>query len=310
MVASNAAQAQTFGVGVNSDPNLGVVASASSGDTTFTINAGTDQVSKSGNGARISSGSARGKVTVSCASGACTGKKVQVRVGVSGSPTGRARALTGFNVASGTLAVSSVSGTNPLTFVINSFPAGGGYFWLGATYPIAGDDSGKATGAAGSGFAISAVLSGKSFGAGTGSTADATVYRKLSIVNDTPLSFGRIVRPTSGSSTATFSATNPQRVITGSGVWLNTPSPTRAKYTITGEGGAAVSLSIPPSFTMTGPSTLTVTTDTTAQGAPVLSSITGNAGTYSFYVGGAMTLTSSTPSGAYSGSYVVTVSYN
>jgi hypothetical protein len=79
---------------------------------------------------------------------------------------------------------------------------------------------------------------------------------------------------------------------------------------VTGEGGQAISISVPPTFVMNGPASLTVTTNKTAGESQILSSALGSGGSYGFYVGGTLPTSSATPVGAYSGSFAVTVQYN
>ena len=66
--ASGSAVAQTYGVGVSgSTPNLGEVASGASGLTYFDVSPSTGAITKSsGLGARVSTGTSRATVTISC----------------------------------------------------------------------------------------------------------------------------------------------------------------------------------------------------------------------------------------------------
>jgi hypothetical protein len=95
-------------------------------------------------------------------------------------------------------------------------------------------------------------------------------------------------------------------------VWLTTPASTRASYTVTGEGGKAISVSVPTTFIMQNLAgdTITVTTNNNVAVSPTLSSIAGQTGTYSFFVGGGFPVNSTTASGAYTGTFTVTASYN
>jgi hypothetical protein len=102
------------------------------------------------------------------------------------------------------------------------------------------------------------------------------------------------------------------RTVTGTGaIGLSSPTPTRATYTVSGEGGQVFSITVPTSFQMTGPGTpLTVSLTPTASGSQTLSSALGSAGTFPFGVGGSFPISSTTTTGAYSGSYSITVQYN
>ncbi len=138
----------------------------------------------------------------------------------------------------------------------------------------------------------------------------ARIIRSIAVAKTSDLVFGRIVKPALGSGTVTIDPATGARTVTG-GQGLDTPSPSRAAFNVTGEGGQAFSIAVTPSFQMTGPqAALTVTTATSAAGSPVLSQSLGMQGAYAFGVGGAFTLGATTPSGDYSGSLSVTVSYN
>jgi hypothetical protein len=133
----------------------------------------------------------------------------------------------------------------------------------------------------------------------------------MSMTKNSDLSFGRIVRPLSGSGSVSLAATNNGRTSTNV-VWMTTPASTRANYTVTGEGGKAISISVPATFVMQNPlgNTITVTTNSNIVASPTLSSIAGQTGTYSFYVAGGFPVNSTTASGAYTGTFTVTASYN
>jgi hypothetical protein len=55
---------------------------------------------------------------------------------------------------------------------------------------------------------------------------------------------------------------------------------------------------------------LPVVLTSTADSTQVLSSAAGSVGTYSFGIGGALPVSSTTKTGSYSGSFAVTVDYN
>jgi hypothetical protein len=97
--------------------------------------------------------------------------------------------------------------------------------------------------------------------------------------------------------------------VTG-GTGVDTPLPTRAAFNVTGEGGQAFSIAVPPTFQMTGPETLTVTTTSSAGASAVLSSTLGSMGSFALGVGGSLPITSTMLTGDYSGMFTVTVAYN
>jgi hypothetical protein len=306
------AQAQTYTVSITSTAALGNVVSGASGDTEFDINPSTGAVTKtSGNGARLATGTTRAAVSVSCGNqNACNTTAVNIRVGTTGSPTNRARALNDLAIAMGTATLNSgPTGTNPISFQINAVgKSSNKTFYLGGDFPIAGDDSGLSTGAAASGFYVY-VAGAPTTPTATISDTDtftATAYKSLSLTKGSDLVFGRMVKPTSGSGTISVNQTTGARTV-GAGVAISTPTPTRATYTVTGETGKVVAFTIPTSMTMTGsPSgSLAVTLVDTAPATTTLTT-----GSYSFGVGGSFTLSSATPSGGYSGTFNITVNYN
>jgi hypothetical protein len=313
----SAATAQTYTVAITpSTPNLGSVASATSGDTVFTIAPGTGAVTRaSGTGVRVSTATTRATVTVTCSAvNSCDTTNVAVRVGTVGTPTNRARALTNFTVAPGTATISTAAtGTNPINLQLGPIPRSASRtFYVGANFPIAADNSGLATGNATSGFYVYAIKTGSTPTAGsTAGLAVATVYRPISIALTSNLVFGTVVRPKTGSGTVAVSALTGARTFTNA-AGLNTPAATRAAYNVTGEGGQVYSVAVPPTFVMnrTGGGSLTVTTSTNATASETLGAALGSAGTDSFGVGGSLPVTSTTPLGTYTGTFSVTVQYN
>lgn len=303
-----AASAQTYTVTISTtDPlNLGRVASGTS-TTNFVINPSTGAVTPGGGGgARIDIASARARVSISCSgtNNQCNNNQVAVRIGSAAGTTGRAGVLSAFTVAMDT-AVQTVapSGSNPINFTIQAIPRNNSRtFWVGATFPI---NATGTTGSATSGYYVYANRSGQTPTAGDTDTGRADVFGPLSISKTSDLSFGTIVKPTSGSGLIALNASTGARSV-GIGIGLASPSPFRAAYNVTGEAGKTFSVSA-ASFNMTAPTggSLTVNPTHTA-GA----SMTLTGGAASFFVGGSFTLSSSTPGGAYSGVFPVTVNYN
>jgi hypothetical protein len=103
---------------------------------------------------------------------------------------------------------------------------------------------------------------------------------------------------------------NGTRTTTNGVTWLATPFPIRASFLVTGEGGKQLSVNVDPTFTMSngGAGSVVVTTLRSGLATPTLSA--GTSGTYSFFVGGQIPLSDTTPSGSYSGTFNVTVAYN
>jgi hypothetical protein len=310
VLSAGSAAAQTFTTGA-SGPALGNVAAGSSGDTVFEIDASTGLVTVgSGFGQRVSIGAAYGVATISCGNtNSCNGAYANVKIGSLNTSTGRAGFLSNFTVAPGSGTPTNISGTDPVSFRIGPFTKNSSLtVQFGADFPI---KSSGTTGAAQSRFYVSAVASPSTpSSTGTARNATATVYRAISLAKNANLSFGRIVRPNSGDGWVELAPTGAR---TNSGaVWLLTPSPTRAQYTVSGEGGRVLDVDIPATFQMTSPGggSVTVTTNNNLAATPTLGSSLGNAGTLSFFVGGRLDLDSDTPGGAYTGTFVVTTSYN
>jgi hypothetical protein len=318
LFSAGATQAATYTVNVGNPLDLGTVAAAPVGDTVFRINPATGAVTVAiGTGRRVSTGAVRALVTITCRpsradDAKCQKDDVPIRVGVIGALTGRARALTNFTVAMNTaVLVGSPSGTNPLNFTIG--PIGNNQsktFFVGADFGVGGDDSGLASGGGENAFYVYALdPNGLSMGGDT-DRGRVQVVRALSVGKTVDLNFGRIQIPTTGSSVITLNASTGARTVSGTGFGFPTPAPTRAAFTINGEGGQVVSVTIPSSFSLTGPGTLPVNVTHTALPTPRLSGGLGAAGTYSFNVGGAFTITPTTPTGAYSGLLTISVDYN
>lgn len=145
-------------------------------------------------------------------------------------------------------------------------------------------------------------------------TGSATIIQALTISKTADLGFGSIVKPSSGTNTVTVSTAG-SRTITGGGnaVAANGTGVSNAAFLVQGEGAQHFSVTLPASFSMTaGTNTLTVTTTNNLGGGTTgqLSGSIGAQGSLSLAVGGSFTLASSTASGAYSGSLVVSVAYN
>ncbi len=140
----------------------------------------------------------------------------------------------------------------------------------------------------------------------------ATIVQAIAVNKTSDLAFGTIVKPTGAdASTISVSSTGGSRTITnGNAVGAGANAVSSAAFSVTGEGGSAFSISVNPTFNMTGSGgTLVVTTTQSATTANLGGSI-GSIGSQTFGVGGSFPLTSATGSGVYTGSFVVTVSYN
>lgn len=150
--------------------------------------------------------------------------------------------------------------------------------------------------------------------ASTTGTGSITVIRPLTITKNADLLFGTVVKPATGSGTVTVSTAG-ARSVTGSVVGLSSGNtPQASQFTVGGEGGQSISVTIPSTFTMTnGTDTLTVTTSNNLSGsasAQTLSNALGASGSLAFNVGGVTTVASTISTGAYSGTFTVSAAYN
>ncbi len=143
-------------------------------------------------------------------------------------------------------------------------------------------------------------------------TGTTTIIRPVTISKTADLSFGRIVRPSSSTSTVALTDASDTVTASGNGLVLSGIATSRAKYNINGEGGQAVSITVPANFTMTHTNTtdtLVVTLDPDLTASETLDSTLGNAGTKALNIGGSFPLATTTVTGAYSGTFNVSVAY-
>lgn len=317
LAAASAAHATTNGlsVTVTTPANVGNVTAANSGNTVFRIEETNGSVSVvSGSGIRTGSGSARALVTISCDSlSSCDSSNVRVRVGPIAAYINRGRGITNFTAAMST--ASYVSGTlsasNPLDFTIGHIGKNNSVsFWVGMDFPIAGDDSGSASGVSSSSFyAYAAFGSSTPTSGSNGGYASATVTQGLALTSSGALNFGTLIRPTSGSGTAVIGADDGNYYNSNIFALPRSGAPSRVLFSATGEPSKAISISIPAHFDLVrsgGGSTLDVAVSSNAGSSGTLNS----SGTYTFGVGGSINVSTSTLTGVYTGSFVVSVAYN
>ena len=158
---------------------------------------------------------------------------------------------------------------------------------------------------------------------GTG-TASAKVISPISVAQDTGagLEFGSLTTSASGQTVVI----SPAGVATGTAV-RTTTSATRAAgaFTVTGEPAYTFALTMPTTGSVitgggTAPETMALSAFTVAPVATYsalpgtaptyTSTLDGTTGKYKFTVGATLTTVASQASGAYAGTYVVTVAYN
>ena len=155
-------------------------------------------------------------------------------------------------------------------------------------------------------------IAGPALASGNG-TGTATIIQPLSVASNATLRFGTLIRPATGSGTAAISTAG---ALTTGGA--NPPTSVassthgNADFTVSGEGGQSITVTVDASFLMNGPSssTLTVTTSASNTGVQTLSGALGATGTLDVPVGGSITVTSTTTTGAYTGTFNVSAAYN
>lgn len=323
-LAADAVHAQSFSVSsiTPTSGSIGTVTSDASGTTTYTISAATGAtVRKSGAGLPTNATGTRALVTIGCtgtgnACGSANGSTVVATVTITpvGTPTGRALALTNFNAAAGTGVPSATQGSGAsFTFTITANFRNGATsnFYIGADFPIASTGT---TGTATSSYLVTVSGAGNPSGSTATGSFTAEVRRPISMARVTHLAFGSIFRPTAGSHTITIDALNGSRSISGDGNGaLRSSSTSRAEFTVTGESGQTFSISsVPTTLTMNGPNGSIQANLVRSHTNPVSISGGGTStpGTTTIGVGGNFTITSSTPLGAYTATFPITVTYN
>jgi len=139
-------------------------------------------------------------------------------------------------------------------------------------------------------------------------TANAKIYKPLTISKTSDLNFGTIVLAGAAFANETVTVTTAGTVTCGSGGGNVTcgGTPTAAKFHLVGSNNAAVTVNS-PSFNLTGPSTLSVTPSSLTQSVNL--GATGNTAGIDVPLGGSIVLASTTPDGDYTGTCTVTADY-
>ena len=146
--------------------------------------------------------------------------------------------------------------------------------------------------------------------ASVSASGSTTIMRPITITKTADLAFGKIVKPGTGSGTVTLANSADTVTAAAGAVAVAGGTTSRAKFTIDGEGGQAVSVSVPSSFTMSkGVDSITVTLSPDLGSSVTLSNALGAAGTASLNVGGSFSLPSTQVTGVYTGNFTVTVAY-
>jgi hypothetical protein len=141
----------------------------------------------------------------------------------------------------------------------------------------------------------------------TSATASITIFQPITINKNSDLQFGRVIRPSAGNTTIyTVAAANGAPTTSGGdGIFSGSVTPTRAVFTVNGEGGQFFNIVSDPSVVNGGVTINLVKSAASGQ----LDGTLGSAGTLTFGVGGNVTLSSASPTGLKTGSFNVTVTY-
>lgn len=150
-----------------------------------------------------------------------------------------------------------------------------------------------------------AALALVSFNANAASSGSANGTAQVEVVKDmeiehtgTALNFGSVYAKADNTVTVTAAA-SPARTGEAFGTF------TADNFTIRGPQGSPYTITVPASATMTkGNDELVATLNPSASGAQTM-----GASDLIIYVGGSVTTTADTPTGAYTGSYTVSISY-
>jgi hypothetical protein len=305
-------------VGLNNVvPNIGKVAAGTS-STNFTVDPSGAISVGTGGGDLIPHGAVRSSqqvITVSCATGAnCNKNNITVAISATGG-TNRLGTLNGLAVTMGTAQLASGSPSScvscgGLTITLKPVAgagqtSGSATFNLGMTVPVTTSGT---LGSAVSNYSVQA--SGSGYNASTVATAalQATVEGRLSISKSSNLSYGTLVLNAGQSGTATWDASHQTFSLSPSNVAVQIHSgPTLGTFAVSGTPGQQLNFNVPATIKMFNAANqeVDITVATTGQGVQSIP-ITG---TFTFYVGGSINLSSAMHTGAYSAVFAVTANY-
>jgi Domain of unknown function (DUF4402) len=317
---AGAAGAQAVGVTAPGNiPAIGNVTAAVAGVTEFRVaTGGAVSVVPGGTGTRQTAGSVANTITLTCSGGGssnnpCNSTNVIVRVTPTTTQVGRAQAVNDLQIAMGTavqvIAPSKVG--EVVTFTIGPIGRNSSKtFRLGLDLPISGGFG--ASGTASSSYKVDAGFTPNLTATGSGA-AIATTRNGTSVAKDSDLTFGAILPLDGQSGTVSISAANGDRASSNpNGVRLRSGDVTsRAQYSIQGEGGQILSVSVPASFSLTGPgSSITVTTTKTIGASVTISNGPGASGTALVGIGGSFPVTGPMTPGQYNASFDVVFTWN
>ncbi len=151
-------------------------------------------------------------------------------------------------------------------------------------------------------------ISSNSYAASAVGNITATVSTAISIANTADIGFGRFVSDTSPSK-ITINPTGTVRTISsGTPTLITPPSPSVGAFTVSGDASATYSVTLPSSATLTsGSNSMTVDTFTSSPGT---TGTIGVGGTQVLNTGATLNINASQAPGSYVGTYTITVAYN
>ncbi|WP_162875559.1 DUF4402 domain-containing protein [Sphingomonas crusticola] len=255
-------------------------------------------------------------VTVSCTSSTCVGSSNQVQIRIMTSSSNARITVNqwtagALNYVSGYQTVAP-SGTNNMVWTVQfNSTSSSVTFNIGQTMTIAQTGSSNNLDVV---YRVTAGVHTAPTSGGVTGTIRTIMYRAISIAKNTDLIFGQVKRPPSGTGHVIIDptlSTNP-RSVDGGVVLINDPSATRAKFTTTGEGASAITVSLPSSVILYGSrgGQMTLVPTGSGTGGTTLSGTAGAAGSKISYVGGSLAIDSNDPTGSYTGTLTVTSTYN
>lgn len=154
-------------------------------------------------------------------------------------------------------------------------------------------------------LAVGAALFGNdAYAASASGSATAQIAAPISIGETASLSFGTVT--TSATAGTVVITTAGARTVTG-GVSTLGGAPAAGAFSVAGEGTASYTVSLPSSASLSGPGTA-MTVDGFSISGLTTRSLVGGADTFS--LGATLNVNANQTSGAYSGSYTVSVNYN
>lgn len=300
--------------------DLGKVAEGSA-TTTFTVEPWSSTVSRSPDN---STGHLRfdtaplslPSVTVTCTTSACVGYSNAVVLRVSKVSADARITLSKWDVGafaytSSGMIIAPISVGTELTWALVFNSVGSkATFNIGQTMAISATGTNKTLDLS---YRVTAGVGSAPTTGGVTGTVRTIMYRPISIAKNTNLVFGQVKRPPSGTGHVIISPAATTTRTSDGGVGLITDtSVSAAKFTISGEGAASISVAVPASITLYGSrgGTMTLIPSGSGTGSTSLSGAAGTAGTKVSYVGGSLAIDSEDPTGSYTGTLTVTASYN